>query len=372
MSLPDSSEQPALKKLLQELMLAVEELLLTGLIAATDKTKHSLAVSFQNASKHKLLRLGSTLRIAVEEIGRYTKNDESFSRRRFSFFLNRAWMLAKGMLNALEEKDEQRWRQLTWRGGGTKVDALQLVTMGVLKKVVPNAFVAFEFRLRAVTDHPQANIEKGQSLTWSNVYPIQPNADIPAEAYLHLPLPQKFKATEFLKGHAFQLGPLGLSDEGRISLLPDTQLQVDAKPFSAWADFLHWDSAASKQRLDEYQPGPFDLDVEMQEEIVVENWRVGEAEELTREQLQLFPIITDAATYYCALGSGPENDFFRDSLLKLNKKKLKAPMFGVMHYESCRLMFQPLSLIKEDGPEQLMLSKETFDQAALVRALKFT
>jgi hypothetical protein len=43
-----------------------------------------------------------------------------------------------------------------------------------------------------------------------------------------------------------------------------------------------------------------------------------------------------------------------------------------MHYESCRLVFQPLSILADNGPEYLTISPDKVSQAALVKAMKFT
>ena len=59
-----------------------------------------LDVSFKEASRMKLLRLGSTLRIANEEIVRFTGGSAQFSARRLAFFLGRAWLLASAMRRA--------------------------------------------------------------------------------------------------------------------------------------------------------------------------------------------------------------------------------------------------------------------------------
>jgi hypothetical protein len=40
-----------------------------------------------------------------------------------------------------------------------------------------------------------------------------------------------------------------------------------------------------------------------------------------------------------------------------------------MHYERCRLVFQPLSVFNENGPEYLTISQEKVDKAALLREL---
>ena len=57
----------ALLSLLDELRGAVEELLNTGLTAASKSTVERVDVSFKEASRMRLLRLGSTLRIANDE-----------------------------------------------------------------------------------------------------------------------------------------------------------------------------------------------------------------------------------------------------------------------------------------------------------------
>ena len=96
-----SADRKKLETMLDQLGKAVEDLLLTGLTTASETTRQTLQVAFQEASRLKLLRLGSTLRVANEELGRFTRNDADFSGRRFSFFLNRAWMLGKGLAHAL-------------------------------------------------------------------------------------------------------------------------------------------------------------------------------------------------------------------------------------------------------------------------------
>ena len=370
MNLPAPDQRQALAALLQNILSAVEDLLLTGLAAATEKTQQTLAVSFQAASRHQLLRLGSTLRVAIEELGRFTRNDPAFSRRRFSFFLNRAWMLASGMTKALEQNDANRWNRLTWRAGGRTIESVDVVTLGVMKRVVPNAFAAFEFRLRTLGD--AGTLKDGTSLVWSNVFPLKAGTDIPAEAYLHLPLPQKFKAAEMLDARVVTLGPVTVTEDGRINLLQDTRLHQHPEPFTDWQRFLHWDKQAALHRLESYTPGPFDLEVELQEEITLFDWELGEAEQTDRGQLTLLPLITDTAVCYCPAGTSDEFSGLRDTLHTLRKKKKKPPLYGVLHYEMCRFMFQPLTLYGAAGPQPLMLAREKFSQAALVKALNFT
>ena len=75
------------KKLLPQLdrlCEAVEDLMLSGLTTASEATRQSLAVAFEEASRLRLLRLGNAIRAANEELGRYTRNDPNFSQRRLA------------------------------------------------------------------------------------------------------------------------------------------------------------------------------------------------------------------------------------------------------------------------------------------------
>jgi len=368
--LPSASQQKVLIPLLERLTRAIEELLLTGLVAVSEKSKQTLSVSFQEASRNRLLRLGSTLRVAVEELARYARNDPLFSRRRFTFFINRAWMISRGLLHAIHTCDEKQWRQLTWQAGGRAMPSLDLINLGVIKKVVHNAFVAFEFRLRTVGD--AHGIASGTPMIWSTVFPIHAKAQVPPEAYLHLPMPQKFKAADFLQGKVIRLGPVTVSEQGRISLDTETRAELQGEPFSAWHKLLHWDKAAALSRIQAHESGPFDLEIDLQEEVVLKEWQVGEPEENDREQQRVYPIHTPEHVWHASVAINEDNEALHKLMQKFIGVKKKKPLFGVMHYEMCRLMYQPLTIFGKSGPEPLMLSKEKFDPAALVKALNFT
>ena len=43
-----------------------------------------------------------------------------------------------------------------------------------------------------------------------------------------------------------------------------------------------------------------------------------------------------------------------------------------MHYERCRLAFQPLATVGPDGPDYLTISREDVSKAALLKAMSFT
>src|ERR1043165_5351701 len=193
----NSADRKKLETMLDQLGRAVEDLLLTGLTTASETTRQTLNVAFQEASRLKLLRLGGTLRVANEELGRFTRNDADFSRNRFAFFLNRAWMLGKGMARALQAGDDAAFDQLNWLPTQVPVKKLDVVTLGVVKKVTTNTVVIFDFRLRLLD--AVNNMQPGQRLSWSCIFPIKPGTDIPPEGYLHLPQKkQRFKAFQFL------------------------------------------------------------------------------------------------------------------------------------------------------------------------------
>lgn len=369
MSLPAAGERPQLLRLLADLETAVEELLLTGLAAASDASRQTLAVSFEAASRMRLLRLGFTLRVATEELGRFARNDAGFSRRRFGFFLNRAWLLSRGMREALEGGDEERWGRLNVQPTLQPVEEMDVVSLGVGKRVVPSTFVAFEFRLRTLG--AAGTLPERAPLVWSAIFPLRQGTDVPAEAFLHLPQAQGFKAAAFLPGRVVNIKKAQISGDGRINLGKDSKVETRDKPFTAWDDVLAWDPASALARVRAARPSPFDLDVELQEEVVLRNFTVGEPESLERERLLRHPLVVDGETWSVVTGTGPEDAVLREHLA-VWKKKQRGPLYGLLHYEACRFMFQPLTLHGGKEPEAVQLGQAPFDAASLVKALKFT
>jgi hypothetical protein len=72
------------------------------------------------------------------------------------------------------------------------------------------------------------------------------------------------------------------------------------------------------------------------------------------------------------LDHGPSGKPARDVVLKMAEKKRRPPIFGIAHYELCRLMLQPLATLGKDGIEYLTVSPDKISQAELVKAMKFT
>jgi hypothetical protein len=357
--------------LLEQLGGAVEDLLLSGLTTASEATRQTLNVAFQEAARMRLLKLGSTLRVASEELGRFTRNDADFSRQRLSFFLNRAWLLGQGLARALRENDEAAFDRLLWVPADAPVDRLEVVTLGVAKKVIRGAACTFEFRLRLVKS--AAGRSAGTPLRWSCVFPVKPGTNIPAEAYLHLPQKQKFKAAEFLDGKVMtiQHAALALDDVGGRVNLGERSTITAGDDFEDWGSWQSWDPQAAFARIQNHKVGPFDLDIEMQEEVFLKDWQLGEP--TTRDDGRtVFPIATSGVVLDAVVSPGEEGAALLKALGELAKKKRRPPLFGLMHYERCRLVLQALTTFGKDGPTHLMISGEKLNRAELLKALNLT
>jgi hypothetical protein len=366
----NATDRSKLASLLDKLAGAVEELLLTGLTTASQSTRQTLDVSFREASRLRLLRLSSTLRVANEELGRFTRNESEFSSKRLSFFLNRAWLLARGLARAIRLEDEPQWNRLLWTPATQPVERLDVVTLGVAKKVSAGAFCAFEFRLRTVADAP--GIPAGRRLVWSCVFPTKSDIEVPPEGFLHLPQKQKFKAIHFLDKKVLRIekAAVALDDSGggRISL-DDRSTVTLGEPFTGWDAFAAWDIQAALRRLETHEPGPLDLEVEMQEEVILDDWQLGPEER--RDGQTVFPILAQETSFDAVVSDGAEGDALRESLGQWSKRTKRPPLFALLHYEMCRLVLQPLAVLGPQGPEQLMISKKTIDPKVLLQALKF-
>jgi hypothetical protein len=369
MNLPPA-DRKKLASLLDELGRAVEDLVLSGLTTASEATRRTLGVAFQEASRLRLLRLGSTLRAASDELGRFTRNEPDFSRKRLCFFLNRAWLLSHGLARALAKGDDSEFDRLLWTPASEPFERLDVVTLGVAKKVVAGAFCAFDFRLR--TTQAAGKIPTGCRLLWSCVFPTRQGVDIPAEGFLHLPQKQRFTASLFLEGKSVVLAKIAVAlDEfggGRISL-GDQSTVAAGEAFSDWARFQTWDSPAAIKRIGGHKPSPFDLEVEMQEEIVLTDWQMDEPVE--RDGQKVYHTRSGASQFDAVVSPGIEGQALDKALDEVRKKKDPPPLFGLLHYEKCRLILQPLSLFDQDGMRHLTISDEKVERKKLLQALKF-
>ena len=366
------SQRKQLLSLLDELSKAVEELLLAGLTAASKSSVERLDVTFKEASRMKLLRLGSTLRIANEEIVRFNAGSSQFSARRFSFFLSRAWLLATAMRRALDAGDEETLSRLQVTPPTQPVENLKVVTLGIAKRVVPGAFTSFDFRLRALG--AAGPVRDKQPLIWSCVFPLRKDLDLPTEAFLHLPQKQKFKPSILLEQKVIDITKSAVSPQpggtARLSLSDVSTLSV-GEEFADWQRLLSWDIPQAAERLEQHRPTPMDLEIELQEEVFLSNWQPGE-QLPTDDGYDVLPILSSFLPLEVRLDRGPSGVPVSGVMTKIAKQKRRPPIYGLVHYEACRLILQPLSALKKDGIEYLTVSPDKISQAELVKAMKFT
>ncbi|VTR97775.1 Uncharacterized protein OS=Cystobacter violaceus Cb vi76 GN=Q664_20160 PE=4 SV=1 [Gemmata massiliana] len=370
--LPPTADRPKLRATLDQLSAAVEDLLLGGLTTASDATRQTLSGAMQEAARLRLLRLGGTLRVATEELGRFTRQEKIFSRRRLTFFLNRAWLLSRGMGHALDTSDEKEYDRLTWSPPAQPLPAVEVVCLGAVKKVAEHAFVAFEFRLRAVAD--AGAVKAGQKLSWSAVFPLKKGQDIPPEGFLHLPQKQKFAPFLFLERTTLNIANATVSGDEtsgwRLALTDQSTVTV-GKPFTGWDQFLAWSPQSAIDRLAKHVPGPLDLDTELQEEIVLRDYEIGKAEDGDEPGQTVYPITMGALTLHALIGAGTEGKALKKSIDEIRKVRgANPPLFGLMHYERCRLVFQPLATFP-GSPDYITISKENVNKAALLKAMDF-
>lgn len=368
--------QPAdnkqLTSLLDELRGAVEGLLLAGLTTASKSTVERIDVSFKEASRMKLLRLGSTLRIANEEISRFTAGSAQFSARRLAFFLSRAWLLATGMRQAIDANDDPALARLMSTPPTQPLASVKVATLGVSKRVVPGAFAAFDFRLRAI--EAAAPIEAGEAMIWSCVFPMRKDLDLPAEAFLHLPQKQKFKPSILLTKKVIQIDKCAVSRQPNAAtrlMLGDASEVKETTGSIDWKSLYLWNLREAAARLDAHCPTPLDLEIELQEEVFIDTWQAGERSS-SEQGYDLLRLDAGHLAFEARLDRGPSGTPLNATMEKLAAQKRRPSLFGVAHYESCKLIFQPLTALGKDGPEYLTVSPDKISQAQLVKAMKFT
>src|SRR4051812_36285412 len=147
--LPPVAERPKLLATLHQLSGAVEDLLLGGLTTATDATRQTLAGAMQEAARMRLLRLGAILRVLADDLHRFNTQDPLLSRRRLTLFMNRGWLIAKGLSHALEKGDEKEFDRLNLSPTTQPIASIDLVCFGAVKKVTAS-MIQFQFRCRAL------------------------------------------------------------------------------------------------------------------------------------------------------------------------------------------------------------------------------
>ena len=372
-----AGEQRQLAALLDELSRAIADLVRTGLTSATQATRDKLDVSFKEASRMKLPRLGATLRYVNEEVGRFIAHSDSFSARRFVFFTHRAWLLAHGLAAALEEKNDRMLARLAGTGARDPVlvSSIDVVTLGVSVRSVQNS-CNFEFRLRVVKADDPAHV--GRPLVLGLVFGRK-SVDISAEAFLHLPQPQKYHPKIFTERKVLTVtgAAIALDDRGggRLMIGPKGTVTQQTRSIPTWEPLYAWHKQAALHRAQTHTPSPLDLPNELQEEVVLADWTCKEDPTRATPERRIFTVIAHGLEFDAVVPTGTDGralsgHFEKHARRKPDPAKPCAALYGLVHYELGRLVLSPLATIAADGPVHLTLTGEKINLAALLGSLQ--
>jgi hypothetical protein len=132
---------------------------------------------------------------------------------------------------------------------------------------------------------------------------------------------------------------------------------------------------------------PLELDVELQEAVVLRDWQVGAPEQRDDDRLA-YPIAAEGRQLVVLASRGPGDAELIAALdaarkgAKGAKAKAKGkqpaagapargPLFGLMHYERCQLVLQPLAIFGDNGPAYITISQDKISVSTLVSSLDF-
>ncbi len=350
---------------------ATLELVSTGLTAASEATRKKLDLAMKEASRLKLVRLAAALRFASDEMGRYLEKSQAFSRRRYVFFTSRAWLLAGAIARAIREKDEALLSRLSFSAQPRPMKRLEVVTLGVSKRVAAGTQVAFELRMRALSEVP--GLVAPPRIVWSAVFAHRDG--IPPEAFLHLPQPQKFTPRVFLEKKRVVLENVALAPDesggARLLLGPSSTVTTSSDAFEDFDRFASWDAHRALARVRAHRPSPLDLEVELAEEVVLEGFTLG-APTLREDRGQwVYPMKVAGTELDAVASAGPDGKELKAALDALMVRAPAPRLFGIMHYELGALVLQPLSILEASGPTYLPISDERIDTATLLKSITF-
>jgi hypothetical protein len=152
-----------------------------------------------------------------------------------------------------------------------------------------------------------------------------------------------------------------------VVLGPDSKVTAGKSKVDG-SRYQGFDPAAAAQRLRNHRPSPLDIEVELQEEVVLGDWTVGpSAPRKGRPDQVVYPVRTPGLEFDAAVSTGEDGKELRAALDAFAGKKSKPPpLFGLVHYELCRLVLQPLAVFESDGPRPLMVGGDhKFDPKTL-------
>ena len=372
----DSAQGKTLNIALKQASTAIEQLLQTGMSTSSEHTITQFSELFKSISGLGITRLGSNLRLLTQEIQRYVKQDDTFSARRLSFFLNRSWLMCQGLSEAMQRQDKSLWQSLNATSATETLDEIEVITLGVSKKLVAGVFAAFEFRLRVLDPtHPWGD----KTLVFSLVFSLAGSADniaIHPEAFLDFGQPQNYSPRALLT-HSIRFKHVTISTEtehrARLSLTPDSTV-TPLNPIKNQHNLLalaRENPESLHQQLANYQPSPFDLEIDLQSEIVLDTWTMGDIRhDAGFEDRYVIDIHAAGINYIALVSSYIEGEALLIALKHLKKSTVRPPLFALLHYELGQRVLQPLSVLEEDGPRHLMLGQDKTDYHKLLKQLR--
>lgn len=382
------SDERKLVLVLEDLALAVEDIVATGLVTASSSTREKLDVSFKEASRLKLGRLAASLRYVTEEIQRYLDGALTFSGKRLTLFLVRSWILARALAQAIVEKNDHALARLLLAQPSVVVDSVQFVTLGVRKRVPQGTgIVAFDFHMRLIEPvalPDGATLAKGAPLVWSHIV-ARKDPGVAAEALLHLevkpqgppgsPTPPGFKPVTLAEPEAFAFDAVALTPDGRggarLMLGPRSRLRPLGR-YDDWSTVTSsspLDPRALAERVRAHEITPLDLEVELAEELVLTEVSIGDVKPGDDDLADRMESSANGLTFEVPLARTEETVALREALREL-KDRGAGSLFGVVHFDRCRMMLAPLSVVDaKSGPRHLMLSLEKADLKQLTRSL---
>lgn len=408
------ADRERMQGLLDELGDEIERLLLGGMTTANEATRDKLGLTLREVSRRRLLRLGATISNVSREIERYLRHDEQFSARRLSFFISRAWLLCRAMARALREGDDVTFERMALDRQSERVEAIDVVTLGVAKKVVPGSFCAFDFRMRRVEGD-----RLGESVAFTEMFPLKKGQSIPAESFLVIERGKKYRPSMLLDDKVITFRDVDLlrSPSGlRISRgRPESAGAVElGGTFEGWTSLPAWDRAEARERLVAHEVDPVQMPNELHEEVILDGWSLASPRaDASGAPRKIHPVRWSGLELDGVVADGTEGEALRHNLermrkgelprgigsaspssnrkgkAKANAKKAKADtpkttagggtrgrapvsegrLFGLVHYETCRLVLQPLALLTARGPIHLMTSPDGIDRKALLKNL---
>jgi hypothetical protein len=183
--------------------------------------------------------------------------------------------------------------------------------------------------------------------------------------------PQKFRPSLLLStpvrisGAAISFG----NGPARLVLAPESRVEKVARD-PELQRFCTWDRAAAAERLRSHEASPLDLDVELEEEIVLQGWSLGQREPEQLGERHVYPLTAGGVEYTAVVSDGAEGEALGKALERLRHESAPPPLFALLHCELGRLIVRPLSLLDGGWPTHLMLGKSRSGARALYSALK--